>query len=366
MSFETELVKSFAQNLNNYYLDNYDYMRFGERKIPFITSVKRKIISKLATLKYFKNPITRHNEELFETHFEIFKHLYNLLGDEHSKKILIDVLLYRILGNEKIKLPLNKDDNYFNQIKKLEALADKTKFIDVPYAGYNLYLHNLSKIDRDIKLYFTTKGIFADFVLKQYEYHNSTVSIKTEKEDVVLDCGGCWGDTALYFANEAGANGKVYSFEFIPTNLDIFKKNLEQNPNLSPVITLIENPLWDKSDIKLFYKDAGPGSRVSFNNDPNMSDTVLTLSIDNFVTKKNVQKVSFIKMDIEGAESKALAGAEQTIRKFRPKLAIALYHSLSDFEIIPKWINNLNLGYTFYLGHFSIHAEETILFAKPK
>ena len=75
--------------------------------------------------------------------------------------------------------------------------------------------------------------------------------------------------------------------------------------------------------------------------------------------------VDFIKMDIEGAESEALEGAKQTIRAFHPKLAISVYHKLDDFWTIPKYIDQLGMGYRFYLRHFTIHREETVLFAGP-
>ena len=68
-------------------------------------------------------------------------------------------------------------------------------------------------------------------------------------------------------------------------------------------------------------------------------------------------------MDIEGSELNALRGAEKTIKKFRPKLAISLYHRQDDFITIPEYLNNLNVGYNFYLDHFTIHHEETVLFA---
>jgi hypothetical protein len=70
-------------------------------------------------------------------------------------------------------------------------------------------------------------------------------------------------------------------------------------------------------------------------------------------------------MDIEGAELPALRGAEATLRAFRPKLAIALYHRLDDFIDIPAYLDGLGLGYAFFLGHFTIHSEETVLFARP-
>ena len=71
-------------------------------------------------------------------------------------------------------------------------------------------------------------------------------------------------------------------------------------------------------------------------------------------------------MDIEGAELLALEGAIETIKKFKPKLAIATYHSLSDFVKIPNWILGLDLGYEIFIDHFTIHSEETVCFARIK
>ena len=52
-------------------------------------------------------------------------------------------------------------------------------------------------------------------------------------------------------------------------------------------------------------------------------------------------------MNIEGAAQQALRGAEESICRFQPKLAITVYHSLEDFWEIPKWIAQLGLGYQF-------------------
>ena len=69
-------------------------------------------------------------------------------------------------------------------------------------------------------------------------------------------------------------------------------------------------------------------------------------------------------MDIEGAELPALRGATSVLQKFRPKLAISLYHSMDDFVDIPKYLNSLELGYEFYLSHGTIYHEETVLIAR--
>ena len=49
-------------------------------------------------------------------------------------------------------------------------------------------------------------------------------------------------------------------------------------------------------------------------------------------------------MDIEGAELPALKGAERSIKRYRPNLAISIYHSLDDFLDIPEYINSLKSG----------------------
>jgi hypothetical protein len=88
------------------------------------------------------------------------------------------------------------------------------------------------------------------------------------------------------------------------------------------------------------------------------------MHIDWLVGTGAAKKINFIKMDIEGAELHALKGAEQTIKKFRPKLAITVYHHFQDFWTIPQYIDSLALGYRFEMRHFTIHAEETLIYAK--
>ena len=107
----------------------------------------------------------------------------------------------------------------------------------------------------------------------------------------------------------------------------------------------------------------GPGSTVIFDNAN--KDGVKTLTIDDLVDLKDIPRVNFIKMDIEGAELQALQGAINTLKKYRPKLAISIYHRApTDYFEIPEFLLSLDLGYQFYIRHYTIHAEETILYAK--
>ncbi len=75
------------------------------------------------------------------------------------------------------------------------------------------------------------------------------------------------------------------------------------------------------------------------------------------------EPATFIKMDLEGAEYHALEGAKQTIQRYRPKLAISVYHKPEDIWEIPGVILNIHPGYKLYLRHYSIAAAETVVYA---
>lgn len=74
-------------------------------------------------------------------------------------------------------------------------------------------------------------------------------------------------------------------------------------------------------------------------------------------------EATFIKMDIEGAELNALIGAEKTIRKSRPKLAISVYHKRRDIWEIPMLLLKYNPDYRFYLRCYSFTGNDTVLYA---
>ena len=104
-------------------------------------------------------------------------------------------------------------------------------------------------------------------------------------------------------------------------------------------------------------------------NTPTIKKNAIT--IDKFVEENNIEKIDYIKMDVEGAEKNILEGAIKTIKKFKPSLAIAIYHGgklfMEDFYNIPIFIKNvINKDYEYYIRTFHPAGLETILFCKPK
>ena len=76
------------------------------------------------------------------------------------------------------------------------------------------------------------------------------------------------------------------------------------------------------------------------------------------------EDITYMKMDIEGAELEALKGAEKQIRKNKPKLAVCVYHKPEDFLEIWGYLKSLVPEYRFYLRHHNAYnGSETVLYA---
>ncbi|MDR2709141.1 MAG: FkbM family methyltransferase [Elusimicrobiota bacterium] len=206
----------------------------------------------------------------------------------------------------------------------------------------------------------------------QYEYHQGNVNFDIREGDIIIDGGGCFGDTALEFANKAGEKGKVFSFEFVGVNLEIFNKNLALNPELTRRIEIVQKALWKNSNEELFfsYDLQGDGSGAAKcvpdkpqNIESSYASKIETISIDDFVSQNNLPRVDFIKLDIEGAEYECLQGAKETIKKFKPRIAVCIYHKDEDFIRIPAYLKELVPEYKLYLNHHTDMIEETVLYA---
>jgi FkbM family methyltransferase len=367
--FILEYTKAIAMCFGKEVYSNYDPIRFGKKPKrsanDLIFSVFVFLASRLGltTIRYTQNDVFK-GVSFISPHLSELEWLYSCLADEQSKDILVRVMAYRAMGYKKVKLPLNNPQHWEN-LRIVEGLVVDDEEMPTGFMHFNLSKMDLSKIGYPIQMYYVPIGIVIDFMEQQYRCETDNGIIECKPGDHVIDGGGCWGDTALYFAHHIGPNGKVYSFEFLPENLKILNRNLELNPELQKSIDLIPNPLWCKAGEDVEIRPNGPGTRIESGQvKKKAKDNIyITESIDHLVATGRIEKLDYVKMDIEGAELAALRGAEQSICRFKPDLAITVYHSLEDFWKIPQYLDSLNLGYKFYLRHFTIHAEETVLFA---
>ena len=108
----------------------------------------------------------------------------------------------------------------------------------------------------------------------------------------------------------------------------------------------------------LYFSSNDSASKVS--NDGNIE--IHAETIDSQIHSN----VTFIKMDIEGSESAAIKGAEQTILKYHPRLAICVYHKGGDYIDIPRQVLAIRDDYDLYIRHYTEGVTETVMFFIPR
>jgi len=114
--------------------------------------------------------------------------------------------------------------------------------------------------------------------------------------------------------------------------------------------------LGDKSDIyHLSHNNINSGANKITDGD-NYSEKIEVTTIDEFVAENELDRIDFIKADIEGFERNMLMGAKETLRRFSPKLAICTYHLLDDPEVLSKIILEANPNYTIIQKRKKLYA----------
>lgn len=189
-------------------------------------------------------------------------------------------------------------------------------------------------------------------------YHTNLMSqyeeppVIVEKGDIVIDCGASIGDTSLLFAKKSGINGKVIGIEPEEKNYQLLKRVSELNKNkIAPIIPVKAAVYKEDCVLELGISSLLGSHALSLYYDdwkiPLLREKVKAFKIDTLVKLLDLERVDFIKMDIEGAEIDALSGAEETIKKFKPKLAICVYHRPNDEFEIREILLKFNPNYKF-------------------
>jgi FkbM family methyltransferase len=172
--------------------------------------------------------------------------------------------------------------------------------------------------------------------------------------EIFVDAGGFDGDTSEIFANRYSDYRKILFFEPSSKNMAAALKRLVKHER----IEFYSIGLSNAPEMLQFNQDAGSASSVTEAG----SETINVDMLDKLLR----EPVTFIKMDLEGWELKALEGARQTILSHHPKLAIAVYHNSQDFRVIFEYIRSLGLGYEIFLRHYTQGWSETIMFFLPR
>ncbi len=282
--------------------------------------------------------------------------LWERLEDDASRAVLAGVLAHRLAGGGRIAHGVRREE--------AEALARfvRTALAPRPVEGaaararkYDLGALGLDWPIATLELY-----AIQTFLLEQYR-HPAIEAANVRPGDHVVDGGAFWGDTALWFAEQVGDEGHVVAFEADPTHVPLLRANLEAAGGTGARVAVRQEALWDAA-AELRFHSRGPASAAW----PGGELRVPAVALDALVEAGEIERVDVLKLDVEGAELAALDGAAGTIRRFRPRLAVAAYHRLGDVFDLPRRVEAIAPGYRFALTHRSVNRFETMLFAWPE
>ena len=169
--------------------------------------------------------------------------------------------------------------------------------------------------------------------------------------DVVLDCGANVGTFARLALKDGAA--KVIAIEPAPENLECLRRGFAKEI-ASGRLVLYPKGVWHKDDMLMMNVDPGNSAADSFvlqQKDAKPSAVKLPLTtIDKLVAELALDRVDFIKMDIEGAETNALRGARETIKRFRPRMSLSTYHLPADAKDVPAIVASIRPEYIVESG----------------
>ncbi|MFA4870876.1 MAG: FkbM family methyltransferase [Pedobacter sp.] len=177
--------------------------------------------------------------------------------------------------------------------------------------------------------------------------------------DIVFDVGAYCGLSSYYLSKVVGKTGKVYVFEPDNLNYQMLLKNIDLH-SLTNVIP-IKKGLWSETKSLAFSNEGTPSSSLSDMPYVSTTDTIDVLSFEDACKTLNLDKVDFVKMDIEGAEVDVISGSADFIKSMDIDFAIASYHkcgNVQSFEILEILFDNI--GYetrTVYPAHLTTCAK---------
>lgn len=269
---------------------------------------------------------------------------------------------------------INKYPNILKNIRELNALwmvKDNQRLINPEAMDKfkELLEDEKSKQLLDNIIHFRETFVPENYVFpdNQTNYFPEDVPLFQDIQEVHLaDCGAYNADTILSTVEQNRIDvDSINAFEPDPDNFSSLVtnlRNIKKNRNPPPV-NLYPLGIWNETTV-LNFNSRGDNSSILDDKEVEHSTKIQVSSIDETLL---FTPVNYIKMDVEGAEIEGLKGAESTIKKNKPLMAICLYHEPEHLWEIPLLIQNMVPDlYSFYMRTHDHLCVETVLYCIPR
>jgi FkbM family methyltransferase len=276
-----------------------------------------------------------------------YAEIYEQLKKRGLNKIFV-ITEYRLLNNEYFKNKNNIEVMKHGAIKLIDILEDEESKEILFVLIVNWFGFDVTNIGY--------KGIFSED-----QYYPADI-IRLHEDEAFVDVGSYNGDTLLEFIERTDQKfDSIVAFELDRDNfsdMEIAVNKLDFK--LKDKIKLYNFGLLDEEK-EIGYETGGSGKQSTcINMIGSVNESGRTVRLSD-ILKNN--KVTFIKMDIEGSELKALYGAEKIIKNQKPKLAICVYHKPEHLWEIPLYLKRIVREYKIFLRHHSPLEYETVCYA---
>lgn len=196
---------------------------------------------------------------------------------------------------------------------------------------------------------------YGSFKHTETQYFNQLTLPTLPAEGATYVDGGAFdGDSFRELAAIANVKEAVL-FEPDPENFAALNQTTQDTHT---PITCLPLGLSDTYEILSFNAGSGEGGALSSSG----SVYVACATLDTILKNK---RVDFLKLDVEGAEIKALAGAKNILNAYRPTLTLSLYHYPCDLWEIPSFIDSICPGYQFFIRQHYFNSFDSVLYALP-
>lgn len=302
-----------------------------------------------------------YSQQWFDNNSRSLWESRELLADEISRQLFDKHLLLISSGYQRYFFPRTEWQELV-EIRGERAFSSSLPgdFLGLPLKIFTVGLNRSPRLpELQLELLATRCQLELLNRYRQYFLRREQFDLSPRPGETVFDCGACIGEMSVLFAALVGGEGAVHLFDPVPLHIRYCQFQAELNPSLSPLfhintLAVGENSANRRGTVQDAAAISPGGCQV---------DSFQTISLDHYRDQKNLRRVDFIKMDVEGAELAALQGACGILAELKPRLAISAYHKQDDLWTIPRAIKKLNPDYRLYFGHHSPMQWESMYYA---